>query len=84
LAILLASSGQLAAARDLWRTTFERNEATDQPGVNLALADCMLGNKDAAIKTLQRVLSFSPDHPVARKRLKAIQTGQEHCSSASE
>jgi hypothetical protein len=48
LAILLAKSGQLTAAETLWRKTFDLNEAIDEPGINLALVECMLGNKNAA------------------------------------
>ncbi len=81
LAILLARSGQLAAAEVLWKKTFELNQAVDEPGVNLALVECMLGKKDAAQETLQRVLIYSPDHKIARQKLQAIKSGQETCTA---
>jgi predicted CXXCH cytochrome family protein len=79
LAILLARSGQLKDAQTLWKKTFDLNEDVDEPGINLALVECMLGEKDAAREVLQRVLVDSPDHPIARRRLQAIQIGQETC-----
>jgi len=83
LAILLAKSGQLTAAETLWQKTFDLNEDIDEPGINLALAECMLGNKIAAQRVLQRVLLYSPDQEVARRKLQAIQSGQETCAAPS-
>ena len=79
LAILLARSGQLRDARALWKKTFDLNEDIDEPGINLALADCMLGERDNAQHVLQRVLAYSPDQPVARRKLRAILSGQDAC-----
>jgi predicted CXXCH cytochrome family protein len=81
LAILLARSGQLKDAQTLWKKTFDLNEDVDEPGINLALVECMLGEKDAAQQVLQRVLLYSPDHPIARRKLQAIQSGQESCAT---
>ena len=79
LAILLAKSGQLLPAEALWTRTFDLNEAVDEPGINLATAQCMLGNKQASAETLGRVLSYSPDQPVARQKLADIESGKETC-----
>jgi len=81
LAILLARSGQLAAAKELWKKTFQLNQAVDEPGVNLALVECMLGQRDAAQQVLQQVLVYSPDHPIARRKLQAIRSGQDTCAA---
>ena len=81
LAILLAKSGQLKDAQTLWKKTFDLNEDVDEPGINLALVECMLGDKDAARQVLQRVLVYSPDQPIARRKLRAIQSGQETCTA---
>ncbi len=81
LAILLAKSGQLQDARILWRKTFDLNEDIDGPGINLSLVECMLGDKDAARQVLQRVLIYSPDQPIARRKLRAIESGQEACAA---
>ncbi|MBV8705716.1 MAG: tetratricopeptide repeat protein [Acidobacteriaceae bacterium] len=79
LAILWARSGQLPRAEALWKIVFDRNEDLDQPGINLALAECMLGNKEAATRVLQRVLLYSPDQRLARRKLAALQSGQDAC-----
>jgi tetratricopeptide (TPR) repeat protein len=81
LAILLARSGQLKDAQALWKKTFDLNEDVDEPGINLALVKCMLGEKDTAQQVLQRVLRYSPDHPIARRNLQAIQSGQNSCAT---
>jgi Flp pilus assembly protein TadD len=81
LAILLAKSGRLTAAENLWQKTFDLNEDIDELGINLALAECMLGNKNAAQRVLQRVLLYSPDQQIARRKLQAIQSGQETCAA---
>jgi len=80
LAILLAKAGQLTAAENLWRKTFDLNEDIDELGINLALVECMLGNKNAAQQVLQRVSLYSPDQKLARRKLQAIQSGQETCA----
>ncbi len=79
LATLLARSGQLQGAETLWAKTFALNESTDEPGINLASAECMLGDKEAAKLTLKRVLFYSPDRKAARQLLKAIESGEEAC-----
>ena len=83
LAVLVAKSGQLAAAETLWQKTFDLNEDIDEPAINLALAECMLGNKNFAQRVLQRVLLYSPDQQVALRKLHAIQSGQETCAPPS-
>jgi tetratricopeptide (TPR) repeat protein len=84
LAILLARTGQLREAQALWKKTFDLNEDVDEPGINLALVDCLLGEGDAAQLVLQRVLVYSPDQPIARRKLQAIQLGQEACVARSK
>ena len=81
LAILLARSGQLKNAETLWKKTFDLNEDVDEAGMNLALVECMLGDKDTARQVLQRVLLYSPDQPMARRKLQMIQSGQETCAA---
>jgi Flp pilus assembly protein TadD len=79
LATLLARSGQLEEAETLWAKTFALNESTDEPGINLASAECMRGEKEAAKLTLKRVLFYSPDRKAARQKLRAIESGEEPC-----
>ena len=80
LATLLARAGRLEEAEQLWKRTFDLNETTEEPGINLASVECMLGQKDASMLTLKKVLSYSPDRKIARQRLKDIETGKESCS----
>ena len=80
LATLLARAGQLSAADPLWQSAFDRNEDIESLSINLALAECRLGQKDKAVQVLQRVLVYGPDSPTAQRRLQAIQTGQDACS----
>jgi len=80
LAILLAKTGQLKEAKSLWEKTFALNQSTDEIGINLSAVDCMLGDRDAAMSTLRRVLFYSPDRKIARQRLESIQLGQEKCA----
>jgi predicted CXXCH cytochrome family protein len=80
LATLLARSGHLKEARTLWKQTFAINETSEEPGINLASAECMLGEKDAAMLTLKQALFYSPDRKIARQRLNDIESGKETCS----
>jgi tetratricopeptide (TPR) repeat protein len=80
LAALLAKSGQIKAAEALWREAFDRNEDLVELGINLAAMQCALSEKEAARNTLKRVLIYSPDQTLARKKLQAMDSGQETCS----
>ncbi|WP_236657526.1 cytochrome c3 family protein [Acidisarcina polymorpha] len=79
LGTLLAKSGDLAAAASLWRPAFERNQDVLALGQNLATIECLLGEKSRAISVWTTVLQYSPDAPGARRKLNAIQTGQQQC-----
>jgi hypothetical protein len=80
LAMLLARSGQLKEAETLWQRTFAINQTTEEPGINLASSQCMLGEKDAAAATLRQVLFYNPDRKAVRQKLRAIESGKESCS----
>lgn len=47
--------------------------------MNLAALECGSGRRDAAIRTLERVLHFSPDEDRARRMIEEIQTEQQRC-----
>jgi len=81
LATLLARAGQLSEAVPLWQSAFDRNEDIESLGINLALAECRLGQKEKAVQVLRRVLIYGPDSPMAQRNLQAIQNGQEACSA---
>ena len=67
LALLLAQSGDFATAARLWRTVFTNDPTQLTAGLNLAIAECRLGDTGGANSTLDRLLSFSPDHTPARQ-----------------
>jgi len=77
--VLLARSGQLKLAADLWQNTFARNQDITGLGMNLASARCTLGDKSAAEDILRRVLLYSPDHQSARREIGAIESGRQAC-----
>jgi len=81
LAILLAKSGQLPRPKIFGQKTFDLNEDIDELGINLALAECMLRNKNAAQRVSQRVLLYSADQQIARRKTSAISSGQETCAA---
>lgn len=79
--VLLAGSGQLKQAAELWQSTFTRNEDITELGMNLASARCLLGDKMAAEDILRRVLLYSPDHQKAREELSAMESGGQTCAA---
>jgi tetratricopeptide (TPR) repeat protein len=81
LGTLLAKSGNLRPAVALWQQAFRRNEDIAPLGTNLAMALCMLGDKDRAEETLKTVLKYSPDLRDLRSRLTAMQSSLQQCST---
>jgi hypothetical protein len=47
--------------------------------MNLAIVECGLGKKEAALGTLSRILAFSPDNGQARDLAREIRTGRHGC-----
>jgi hypothetical protein len=81
LAMLLARSGKLQEAWSLWRHAFEIDEDSESVGLNLATGDCLLARRDDAEHVLERVLVYNPTSEPARKRLKALSSGEQTCST---
>jgi predicted CXXCH cytochrome family protein len=75
LGVLIAQRGDLTEAIALWRPAFERNPDMIDLGVNLALGQCLGGDRDGATSVLHRILRFSPDSHKAR----ALLNGLERC-----
>ena len=67
--------------RALWKKTFDLNEDMDEPGINLSLVECMLGDKDAARQVLQRVLFYSPISPSPAESFGRSSRAQEACAA---
>ncbi len=82
LGTLLAESGQFSAAATQWKNAYELNYDIAPLGINLALVDCKLGRKSEAQQVLGRVLTYSPGSEVARRKLAAMESGEEHCPAS--
>ncbi len=83
LGALLANSGDLEAAANLWRRSFQVNEDVPSLGQNLAIAECLLGQRENAEQVLQKLLAYNPAFISARQILGSIETGQRTCLKPS-
>jgi hypothetical protein len=81
LALLKAGDRQYAAAAALWERAFSEDPVQLKAGMNLAIVQCGLGRKEAALGTLDRILAFSPDDRPARELARGIRTGEHACSA---
>jgi predicted CXXCH cytochrome family protein len=81
LALIEARSHQSASAVRLWQTAFDHDPAQLAAGENLAEVECGLGQRDAALTTLDRVLLFSPDDQRALSLQNAIRSGTMLCKA---
>lgn len=79
LALLKAGEHQYEAAIDLWERAFREDPVQLKAGMNLAIVECGLGKKEAALGTLSRILAFSPDNGQARDLAREIRTGRHGC-----
>jgi hypothetical protein len=78
LGVLLARRGDLTEAIALWQPVFERNPDMIDLGVNLAMGECLQGDKPASTAVLSRVRRFNPDSSRARQ----LSNGLDRCESA--
>jgi len=81
LGILLAQSGQIAAAETLWSPVFQRNEDIPELGLNLAYIECALEKPMRSREVLQQLLQYNPDEQRALELLKTINTGSNNCTA---
>jgi predicted CXXCH cytochrome family protein len=81
LALLKAGDRQYAEAIDLWERAFREDPVQLKAGMNLAVVECGLGRKEAALETLDRILTFSPDDGAARNLAREIRSGRHDCRS---
>jgi len=81
LALLKAGDRQYAAAIELWKQAFEEDPVQLKAGMNLAIVECGMGRKEAALGTLDRILSFSPDDGRARELAAQIRSGSHRCGA---
>lgn len=80
LALIEARQHRFSEAASLWNGVFERDPAEVGAGMNLAILECGSGQPEAALRTLERVLRFSPDEDRARRMLEEIRTGKQECA----
>ncbi len=79
LALLKAGEKQYGAAISLWERAFGEDPVQLKAGMNLALVECGVGRKEAALGTLDRLLEFSPDDGAARELARGIRSGSHGC-----
>jgi predicted CXXCH cytochrome family protein len=79
LAFLKVGDRQYAAAVQLWDRSFTEDPVQLKAGMNLAIVECGMGRKEAALGTLDRILAFSPDDGQARELARGIRSGQHPC-----
>ena len=60
-ALIEARNGEMGEAARDWQTVFADDPAELGAGFNLTVVECAAGERDAALKTLDRILEFSPD-----------------------
>jgi hypothetical protein len=79
LGLIKAGEHQYGEAMGLWARAFQNDPAELQMGMNLAIVECGVGKKEAALVTLGRLLDFSPDYGKARTMVEAIRSGRNRC-----
>jgi len=81
LALLKAGQHQYADASRLWKAVFDHDPAQLRAGMNLAVVECGLGERAAALATLDRLLEFAPDNQKAKALALRIRAGGQECSA---
>ncbi|MEO8735272.1 MAG: tetratricopeptide repeat protein [Edaphobacter sp.] len=79
LAILKARSGDVKGAVALWQSVSRDDPSEVAASWDLATVECAIGEPQAATRTLERLLDFSPDNQRARQMLIAVRDGKQHC-----
>lgn len=79
LALLEVRQHHTAEAIQLWRGVVEHDPSQVKAGMNLAVVECSVGERDAALATLERIRLFSPDDDQARSFEAQIRAGEQSC-----
>jgi len=84
LALLKAGDRQYGEAVALWERAFTEDPVQLKAGMNLAIVECGLGRREAALATLQRILTFSPDDAQAREMFSGMRSGTRVCGPRAQ
>lgn len=79
LALLEVRQHNTSEAIQLWRGVVEHDPTQVKAGMNLAVVECSVGERDAALATLERVRLFAPDDDQARSFEAQIRAGEQSC-----
>ncbi len=81
LAAIEAKQHDAGDAMRLWRLATEHDPTQGVAAVRLADLECGEGERDAALKTLDRVLEFAPDDAAARDLEEELRAGRRSCGA---
>ena len=79
LALLKAEQHEYSEAIKLWKLVVDHDPAELGAGMNLAIVECGLGNRDSALASLDRMLVFAPDDVKAKQLADEIRSGSRKC-----
>jgi predicted CXXCH cytochrome family protein len=79
LAFIDAQEHNYQSATRQWQTVFSHDPAQITAGIDLAQVQCSMGQRDAALAALDRVLIFSPDNQQAHRMQIAILSSSTSC-----
>lgn len=79
LALIAVKRHHAMEAVQLWHEVVEHDPTQFQAGMNLALTECAEGKRNAASRTLERMLVFAPDAQKARSFEAQIESGRQTC-----
>jgi Flp pilus assembly protein TadD len=68
-------------AMRLWRLATEHDPTQGVAAMGLAVLECSEGERDAALKTLDRVLEFAPDDAAAQDLAEQVRSGRRSCGA---
>jgi predicted CXXCH cytochrome family protein len=81
LALIQAGQHHYSEAIRLWDQVFSHDPVQLSAGLNLAVVECGAGQRTAALATLERLLTFSPDNGRAQAMAADIRSGKQSCGT---
>jgi predicted CXXCH cytochrome family protein len=81
LALIQAEQHHYSEAIRLWDEVFTHDPVQLGAGLNLAVVQCGAGQRAAALGTLERLLTFSPDNKRAQAMAAEIRSGKQRCGT---